>query len=134
MAANYRKGYCDEIIDYFSTMRRSEKGEIVGVPSFLSFAKTLGVPITRLEKWRREHPEFDAAAEHASELLRQLLMEAALNGSVNVSAAKFILSTEFGMMPSGEGRKTAGEGALSDADRRLLENLEERLLHEKVDL
>ena len=131
MATNYRKGYCDEIIDYFSTMRRGEKGEIVGVPSFLSFAKKLGVPITRLEKWRRDHAEFDAAAEHASEIFRQLLMEAALDGSVNVTAAKFILSTEFGMTPSGEGKGGVREGAISEADRRLLENLEERLLHEK---
>ena len=98
----------------------------MGAPSFLAFAEKLGVPITRLEKWRREHEEFDEACEHAVELLREVLMDAALSGTVNVSAAKFILSTEFGMLPGKEG-KGAAEGALSDSDRRLLRNLEERL-------
>ena len=126
MTIPYRKSYCDAIIEFFSAMRRSEKGEIVGAPSFLAFAEKLGVPITRLEKWRREHEEFDEACEHAVELLREVLMDAALSGTVNVSAAKFILSTEFGMLPGKEG-KGAAEGALSDRDRRLLRNLEERL-------
>ncbi len=132
MTVPYRKSYCDAIIEFFSTMRRGEKGEIVGAPSFLSFAEKLGVPITRLEKWRREHPEFDEAAEHAAELLRQLLMDAALNGTVNVSAAKFILSTEFGMLPSAEGKGKSREEAFSESDRRLLRNLEERLFGDAV--
>ena len=132
LTVSYRKSYCDAVIEFFSAMRRGEKGEIVGVPSFLSFAEKLGVPITRLEKWRREHPEFDEACEHASELFRQLLMDAALNGTVNVSAAKFILSAEFGMLPSGEGRGKSREEALDESDRRLLRNLEERLFGESV--
>ena len=111
-------------------MRRGEKGEIVGAPSFLSFAEKLGVPITRLEKWRREHSDFDEACEHAEELLRQVLMDAALNGTVNVTAAKFILSTEFGMTPSAEGKGQAGSAGLDEFDRRLLLNLEERLFGE----
>ena len=127
MTVSYRKSYCDAIIEFFSTMRRGEKGEIVGAPSFLAFAEKLGVPITRLEKWRREHPEFDEAASHATELLRQVLMDAALNGTVNVSAAKFILSSEFGMLPSGESKGKGHQEALDESDRRLLRNLEKRL-------
>lgn len=130
MTVAYRKSYCDDIIEFFSTMRRGERGEIVGAPSFLAFAERLGVPITRLERWRREHPEFDEAAEHAAELLRQVLMDAALNGTVNVSAARFILSTEFGMLPSRKGKGGAREEALDESDRRLLRNLEERLFGE----
>lgn len=129
MASVYRKAYCDEIVAYFSEMRRSEDDKILGVPSFLSFAKDHGISITQLEKWRREHPDFDAAAEHAVEILRQLLMDAALNGTVNVTAAKFILSTEFGML-SGSGHSRSGkpEDGISEADLRLLRNLEERLV------
>ncbi|MBQ7365010.1 MAG: hypothetical protein IJW46_05380 [Clostridia bacterium] len=115
-------------------MRRGEKGEILGVPSFISFAKELGVPITVLEKWRREHPDFDRAAVHAVEILRQLLMDASLNGTVNVSAAKFILSSEFGMLPSSEKAKSKkdGEEGLTEEDRRLLQNLEERLSRDEI--
>ena len=129
MTVPYRKSYCDDIIEFFSKMRKNEKGEIVGAPSFLTFAEKLAVPITRLEKWRRDHVEFDEACEHAAELLRQVLMEAALTGAVNVSAAKFILSTEFGMLPSEKGKSSEKE-ALSEADRRLLKNLETRLFGE----
>lgn len=134
MAAVYRKAYCDRLVSHFSEMRRNEKGEILGTPSFLSFAKELGVEVTVLEKWRRSHPEFDQAAEHAVEILRQLLMDASLSGAVNVSAAKFILSTEFGMLPasSGKGRGEGRDEGLSEGDRRLLLNLEERLSREEV--
>ncbi len=131
MTIPYRKAYCDKMIAYFSEMRRGENNEIVGAPSFLSFAKEIGVPITQLEKWRREHRDFDEAADHAVEILKELLIDAALAGIVNVSAAKFILSSEFGMMPSEKGgRKQEGEGLTPD-DRRLLQNLEERLSREE---
>lgn len=131
MANPYKKAYCDRMLRYFSVMRRNEKDEIVGVPSFLSFANELGVPITVFEKWRREHPEFDKAAEDSSEILRQLLVDAALSGAVNISAAKFILASEFGMVPARQGQAKSGVDTITDADRRLLQNLEERLLREK---
>ena len=134
MATVYRKAYCDDMIAYFSKMRRNEKGEILGTPSFLSYAEKLGVDVTVLEKWRRAHPEFDRAAEHAVEILRQLLMEASLNGQINVSAAKFILSAEFGMHPAlgDKGRGEQADKGLSESDRRLLHNLEERLTRAEV--
>lgn len=126
MATIYRKQYCDDIMAHFSKMRKNKKGSLVGAPSFVSFAETLGVPISQIEKWRREHVDFDKACEDACELLRQLLMDAALSGTVNVTAAKFILSSEFGMGNSSPKRGEVTEG-ISDADRALMENLARRL-------
>lgn len=124
MATAYRKKYCDEVLRHFATMRRNKKGAIVGAPSFVSFADSIGVPLSALERWRREKPEFDKACRDATEICRQLLIDGALSGQVNVSAAKFILSHEFGM---GKETRDQGEAALSPEDRALLDNLSKRL-------
>ena len=126
MATVYRKKYCDDVMAHFSEMRKNKKGSIVGAPSFVSFADSIGVPISQIEKWRRDHIDFDKACADATELLKQLLMDAALSGLVNVSAAKFILSSEFGMGASSPKREGHGEG-IAAADRALMENLARRL-------
>ena len=127
MATVYRKKYCDDVMAHFSEMRKNKKGNIVGAPSFVSFADSIGVSISQIEKWRREHADFEKACEDAVEVLRQLLMDAALRGSVNVSAAKFILSSDFGMGRSSVAKTSEPSGAISDADRALMENLARRL-------
>lgn len=126
MATVYRKKYCDDVMVHFSEMRKNKKGNIVGAPSFVSFADSIGVPISQLEKWRREHADFEKACEDASELLKQLLIDGALSGLVNVSAAKFILSSEFGMGKKASGNETRAS-EISDADRSLLQNVLKRL-------
>ena len=127
MATVYRKKYCDDVMAHFSEMRKNKKGTIVGAPSFVSFADSIGVSISQIEKWRREHADFEKACEDACEVLRQLLMDAALSGSVNVSAAKFILSSDFGMGRGVSPKKEAVSDEISDADRALMENLARRL-------
>ena len=127
MATVYRKKYCDDVMAHFSEMRKNKKGNIVGAPSFVSFADSIGVSISQIEKWRCEHADFEKACEDAVEVLRQLLMDAALSGSVNVSAAKFILSSDFGMGRSSVAKTSEPSGAISDADRALMENLARRL-------
>lgn len=128
MATSYRKKYCDAVISHFSVMRKNEKGQIVGAPSFVSFAESIGVSLSLLEKWRRDYIEFDKACEDATEILRQLLIDGALSGTVNVSAAKFILSHEFGMGNTSRKQDGADEKeGLSDSDRQLLQNLLKRL-------
>lgn len=127
MATIYRKRYCDDVMAHFSEMRKNKKGNIVGAPSFVSFANEVGVPISQIEKWRREHSDFDKACEDATELLRQLLIDGALSGLVNVSAAKFILSSEFGMGSGVCSKGDEREKTISDADRTLLQNLAKRL-------
>ena len=127
MAVVYRKKYCDNVMAHFSEMRKNKKGSIVGAPSFVSFADSIGVSISQIEKWRREHADFEKACEDASELLKQLLIDGALSGLVNVSAAKFILSSEFGMGTKDAQKKERTMAGISDADRTLLENLARRL-------
>ena len=127
MAVVYRKKYCDDVMAHFSEMRKNKKGSIVGAPSFVSFADSIGVSISQIEKWRREHADFEKACEDASELLKQLLIDGALSGLVNVSAAKFILSSEFGMGAKDAQKKAGTMAGISDADRTLLENLARRL-------
>ena len=127
MATVYRKKYCDDVLAHFSEMRKDKKGKIVGAPSFVSFADAIGVPISQIEKWRREHSDFDKACEDACEVLRQLLMDAALSDRVNVSAAKFILSSDFGMGRAASEKSATHFDVISDSDRALMENLARRL-------
>lgn len=127
MATIYRKQYCDEVMAHFSKMRKNKKGSIVGAPSFVSFADAIGVPISQIEKWRRDHPDFEKACGDAEVLLRQLLIDAALSERVNVSAAKFILSSDFGMGRDCSAKKERASETVSDADRALMENLARRL-------
>lgn len=130
MGAAYRKKYCEAVLKHFSTMRENEKGVLVGAPSLISFAEALGVTLSDIARWRKSYPDFDSACEQAAELLRQLLIDAALSGRVNVSAAKFILASEFGMGASSGDNREGGEG-LSAGDRELLSHLAERLFGEE---
>ncbi len=127
IAEKYNKKYCSEIIEFFSKMRADDDGKIIGVPSMLSFSQKIGVSLPTLEKWRQLHCEFDGACCHASEMLRQLLVDAALSSSVNVTAAKFILANEFGMGASSKAGLDKSKEGLSEGDRRIIENLLSRL-------
>lgn len=129
MGAVYRKKYCETLLEHFSSLRENEKGTVVGAPSLVFFAEKVGASLSDIERWRAEHSDFDRACGHAFEVLRQLLIDAALSERVNVSAAKFLLSSEFGMAPGGKGggRDKEEAEALSEGDRALLANLWERL-------
>ena len=112
MATPYRKKYCDSVIAHFSAMRKNGKGVIVGAPSFVSFAESIGVTLGVLERWRRDYPDFDKACLDACEISRQLLMDAALS--------------EFGMGKSHQGEKEVNT-PFSEWDKALVKNLAKRL-------
>lgn len=130
---NYKKRYCDAICEHFSQLRHDKAGKISGVPSFISFAQAEEITLKQIENWRVSHPEFDAACAHAVELQKQLLLDGALSGNLNSSVAKFILSSEFGMQTARRYSDTATQ-QISEADKRLIENLCERLGYDEESL
>lgn len=127
---NYKKRYCEAICEHFSELQRDKKGKISGIPSFISFARSEEITLRQIESWRASHPEFDSACLHALELQKQLLLDGALSGNLNTSAAKFILSSEFGMQAV-RGDPGGATETISEADRRLIDNLCERLGYKK---
>lgn len=128
MSVSYHRRFCRDVVEFFSHMKTDSTGKIVGAPSFLSFAETLGTSPETLAAWRIDHEEFDAACRHAWEALRIQLIDCALSERVNVSVAKFLLSDLFGMDREAGAGAAAREGAsLSEGDRRLISHLIQRL-------
>ena len=83
-----------------------------GVPSFSKFARSIGVTLADIERYRRRG-EFERAYQECSEIRRDYLIDNGLVKRFDSSFTKFLLSTEYGM-----GDKDA------DTDRELTVTLE----------
>ena len=70
--------------------------ESSGAPSFLKFARSIGVTLSDIEAWR-EKEEFNRAYIECSEIRRDYLIDSALAKRFDASVTKFLLSSEFGM-------------------------------------
>ena len=80
-----------------------------GAPSFSKFAKSIGVTLAELERYRSRR-EFDRAWRECNEIRRDYLIDAALTRRHDPSFSKFILSAEYGM---GEKEKEKEDTELS---------------------
>ena len=80
-----------------------------GAPSFSKFAKSIGVTLAELERYRSRR-EFDRAWRECNEIRRDYLIDAALTKRHDPSFVKFLLSSEYGM---GEKDKESADTALT---------------------
>ena len=87
--------------------------EDIGAPSFSKFARSIGVTLNELERYRR-NSEFDRAYRECSEIRRDYLIDNGLTKRFDSSLVKFVLSSEFSM----------GERGVSDDDREIKVTLE----------
>lgn len=69
--------------------------EAVGLPSFLKFARSIGVTTEDIEAFR-EHKEFNRAYRECAEIRRDYLIDNALSKRFDSSFSKFLLSMEEG--------------------------------------
>ena len=69
--------------------------ENAGAPSFLKFARSIGVTSEDVEAFR-EHKEFDRAYRECAEIRRDYLIDNALSKRFDPSFTKFLLSEETG--------------------------------------
>lgn len=67
-----------------------------GAPSFVKFAKSIGVTTEELQAYRR-YPEFERSYRECNEIRRDYLIDSALTKRQDSSLVKFLLSCEFGM-------------------------------------
>ena len=79
----------------------------IGAPSFSKFARSIGVSLEDIERWR-VHKRFDAAYRECSEIRRDYLIDNALVKRFDASVVKYLLGNEFKM----EDGALAGEGQL----------------------
>ena len=64
-------------------------------PSFLKFARSIGVTLADVESFRR-YPEFDRAYKECNEIRRDYLIDRALTKRYDPSLVKFLLAAEYG--------------------------------------
>ena len=68
----------------------------VGAPSFGKFARSVGLTLADVERFR-SHREFDRAYRECNEIRRDYLIDNALTKRFDSSLTKFLLSSEYGM-------------------------------------
>ena len=84
-----------------------------GVPSFSKFARSIGVTLSDIERFRR-HGEFERAYRECSEIRRDYLIDNGLVKRYDSSLTKFLLNSEYGM----------GDAKVSDEDNQMKVTLE----------
>ena len=84
-----------------------------GVPSFSKFARSIGVTVTDIERYRH-HREFERAYQECSEIRRDYLIDNGLVKRFDSSFTKFVLNSEYGM----------GDSKSTDEDKEIKVTLE----------
>ena len=87
----YTKDMPRKLYTFFITYSDSARA-----PSFMKFAKSIGITLDELERFR-EHSEFERAYRECNEIRRDYLIDGALTKRYDSSLVKFLLSAEFGM-------------------------------------
>ena len=122
MKDGYNKRYARMMTDHFGSLIKD--GEtVIGIPSFVSFAKKIGVGVRRIEQWKESYPEFGEAYGECLERQKQLLIDGALCKKIDSTFAKYYLTAIFGL---GE-EKEEVSSSISPEDMRLIENIKRRL-------
>ena len=85
----------------------------VGAPSFSKFARSIGVTLTDIERYRR-HGKFERAYPECSEIRRDYLIDNGLVKRFDSSFTKFVLNSEYAM----------GDGKTQDDDKEIKVTLE----------
>ncbi len=83
----YRKDFPHKLYVFFASFSEA------GAPSFLKFARSIGVTTEDVEAFR-EHKEFDRAYRECERIRRDYLIDNALSKRFDSSFTKFLLSEE----------------------------------------
>ncbi len=84
----YQKDFPHRLYLFFASYK-----EASGAPSFLKFARSIGVTTEDVERFR-EHKEFDKAYRECAEIRRDYLIDNALSKRFDSSFTKFLLQDE----------------------------------------
>ena len=66
-------------------------------PTFAEFARSVGVTVAQLYKWKQEEPAFAAVWEECLERQKSHLIRGALTKQYDPSMCKYLLSEMFGL-------------------------------------
>lgn len=95
----YKKKYCREIVEYFCSgcTERNSKGCLKSIPSYVGFARKIGVTSRTIENWRKKYENFGVACEECDAMLRETIIGDGLTFHMHANFAKFLLSARYGM-------------------------------------
>lgn len=127
----YKRSYCQQMVDYF---RDYVEKELRGIPEFIEFALTIGVSDETLRNWRDKYEEFGEAYKLCKSIQRWYLQQTGLSGKNNPRMTQFLLSANFKVAETAR-RKPEEEKrdeGLSEGDIELLQRLENRLKNREV--
>jgi hypothetical protein len=105
----YQPEYCKAIVEFFAF--KDVTAKVVGegkaaivikdvpeLPTFASFADSIGVHRQTLHEWCDAHPEFSDAYARARDRLERMLWKHGLTGDYSPSMAQFFLKTRLGVV------------------------------------
>ena len=105
-AAVFRQAYVEDMLKFFSF--GDEWDPAAGIPSFVKYARRIGVTHEELLRFREKHPAFRAAYRECAARLRDFLVDGVLTRRFDASFVKLLLSD--GSLLSDEGSGTDGTG------------------------
>ena len=94
------------MLHYFRTGTCEEGDVREGLPSFVSFAESLGTTVGALRRFKEQNADFRAVWEECEEVLCERIIDGALHRRLDGAFAKFLLSARYGI-----GRETTEEEA-----------------------
>lgn len=104
----YRAEFCARLLSFFDVpaFRVTEVAKRDGsvslvetaaeLPTFASFAKSLGTTCAVLSAWEKKHPAFREAAQKARDLQGNILIQNSLRGNYSASFAVFTAKNLLG--------------------------------------
>lgn len=116
----YRPEFCERLLAFFDVpafrvtevMKRDGSVSLVEtaaeLPTFASFAKSLGTTCAVLDEWEKKHPAFREAAQKARDLQSNILIQNSLRGNYSASFAVFTAKNLLGWRDSKEDPSSAG--------------------------
>lgn len=122
----YKKSFPNKVIEYFekTLADRRPDGVIKRIPSYVAFARSIGVTARTIENWRKRYPKFGEACDECDALLREAIIGEGLSFRMHASFAKFLLSSRFGMREKVE--ITPSDDATVEISPELAELLQRR--------
>ena len=129
----YKDQYAEDVVAFFEKCLndRTKAGIVKNVPSYVAFARSIGVTVRTIENWRKSKKKFAAACDECDALLKETVIGDCLGFKMHASFGKFLLSSRYGMK---EEVKVTHEGdgviELSPEMQELLDIKKKRGSHE----
>lgn len=95
----YEPRFESEIVAYFykCLTDRNSAGIIKKIPSYVDYARQIGVTARTIENWRKTRKRFEEACAECDELMKATIIGDCLGFKMHASFGKFLLSSRYGM-------------------------------------